>query len=219
MVLLLYFLNGLHHGLGTDHLMAVTTLARRGASPGEVTRLGLRFGLGHMSVLLLLGSLALLWNFTVPLVWESRAERLGGGLLILLGLWTLLEWLRDAGYIHSHQHQHALRDVAHTHFHMHLGGEHPHRHVHAHFSTVLGALFALSGLRSLLLSVLPILQTRSLAWALIYILFFGVGIVVAMSAYGWAAGLALRGWGQRHWITLAVGTLSLGLGVYWIAAS
>lgn len=219
MILLFYFLNGLHHGLGADHLMAISTLAGRGASRREVSQLGLRFGLGHMGVLVFLGGLALIWNLSVPSSWESRAETVGGGLLVLLGLWTFTEWLREAGYIHSHQHQHQLRNAPHTHVHFHLGGDHPHQHIHPHFSTFLGGLFALSGLRSLLLSAVPILETRSLLWALAYILIFGLGIVVSMAVYGWVAGSALSGKGHRKWITLLLSALSVTLGVYWISAS
>lgn len=219
MVLLLYFLNGLHHGLGSDHVMAITTLAGRGAGNREVTGLGLKFGLGHMGALVFLGGAALLMNLTIPASWESRAEAFGGGLLVLLGFWTFVEWLREVGYVHSHHHTHGRRPKGHVHYHFHLQGHHPHQHAHPHFSTALGALFALSGLRSLLLGAVPILQARSLFWALIYILIFGLGIVTSMAACGWLAGAAAQRQGHGQAVTLLVSLFSVALGAYWIWAS
>ncbi|MFQ5930431.1 MAG: hypothetical protein ACE5MK_12095 [Acidobacteriota bacterium] len=219
MLVILSFLNGIYHGLGADHLMAITALANRGGSRREVSLMGLRFGLGHMGILVLLGVAGLLWNFTASAAWESRAEMLGGGLLILLGLWTLLEWLKGVGYIHSHRHIHEHSDHTHSHLHFHFKAGHPNEHVHPHFSSLLGALFALSGLRSLLLSVFPILQARSMGWALLYILVFGTGIVISMTAYGLVAGSALSKARSRSGVTLLLSATSITLGVYWIWVS
>ena len=109
-------------------MLAVSTLARKGARGTDVARLGLRFGMAHGGVLLVLCTLALIWNFSVSPAWESRTEIFGGGLLILLGAWTFVEWLREAGYIHSHQHTHAPDAAPHTHYHFHLQGDHPKKH-------------------------------------------------------------------------------------------
>ncbi len=84
--------------------------------------------MAHGGVLLVLCTLALIWNFSVSPAWESRTEIFGGGLLILLGAWTFVEWLREAGYIHSHQHTHAPDAAPHTHYHFHLQGDHPKKH-------------------------------------------------------------------------------------------
>ena len=229
MILIFSFLNGLHHGLGVDHMMAVTTLAGRGGSKKKVSWLGLKFGLGHMAILLVVGSVMLLWDLRMPAFWQSGTEILGGSLLILLGLWTLVEWLKEAGYAHSHRHSHRKGQVEHTHFHIHLGGRsphegrnphedrHPHEHVHLHSSTLLGALFALSGLRSILLPAVPILQTQSLLSVFVYVFLFGAGVVVSMGGYGWIAGSLLQSQRSRKSLTLALGCLSIGLGLYWVS--
>ena len=181
--------------------------------------MGLRFGLGHVGVLFFLGCVALAWGVTIPSAWQSTTEMFGGSLLVLLGLWTFLEWLREAGYAHAHPHRHRTRRADHTHFHIHLKDRHPHRHLHPHFSTVLGGLFALSGLRSLLLSAVPILQSRSTLWVAVYILLFGIGIVASMTAYGWISGSVLSSGLPRKWLTLILGFLSVGVGLYWISIS
>lgn len=216
---LLSFLNGLYHGLGSDHLMAITTLASRGGTRRQISLVGLRFGLGHMGILVLLSAAALMWNFSIPPSWESRAEAVGGGLLIALGLWTFTEWLKDVGYVHSHAHTHDGRQSSHSHLHFHLRGDHPHQHTHIHFSSLLGAFFAFSGLRALLMSAFPILSADSLHWALFYILAFGLGIVVSMTAFGLLLGSWLgRGLGRR-WVSLVLSAASIGLGTYWIWSS
>jgi hypothetical protein len=219
MTLVLGLLNGVYHGWGIDHLTAVATLAGKGASKKDVMWLGLRFGLGHVGILLLMGGFALLWNVTIPSSWQTAAEILSGSLLVLLGLWTFMEWLREVGYALPHSHHHGTRRSEHTHFHIHLRGQHPHRHIHPHVSSLLGGLFALAGIRSLLMSTVPILQTRSSLWASLYILLFGMGIVVSMTAYGWLAGSAISGRRTRKWLTLTLACLSVGLGLYWISVS
>ena len=217
MILFFYFLNGVHHGLGSDHLIAITTLVGRGGQLRETARLGLRFGIGHMGLLLVLGTVVLLGNVGVTVWWESKAEVFGGGLLVLLGAWTFTEWLKEIGYIHSHPHQHSGQE--HEHLHFHFKARHPHRHFHPHFSTLLGALFALSGLRFLLLGAVPILQSRSFFWAFIYVLLFGAGVVTSMSLYGWVAGSVLSRRPSRSWITLLLSASSVALGAYWISTS
>ncbi len=217
MILFFCFLNGVQHGLGNDHLIAITTLVGRGGKLRESARLGLQFGIGHVGLLLVLGTSALLGNFGVTVWWESKANIFAGGLLILLGAWTFTEWLKEAGYIHSHPHQHSGQE--HEHLHFHFKARHPHRHVHPHFSTLLGALFALSGLRSLLLSAVPVLQSHSVFWALIYVLLFGAGGVTSMSLYGWMAGSALGRCPCQSWITLLLSASSVTLGTYWISTS
>lgn len=217
-MLFFFFLNGLHHGLGADHVMALSNILVRGGRLREVSLMGLSFGLGHMGVLILLGGAALLFNFTIPDQWERNAEIFGGGLLILLGAWTFAEWLREVGYIHSHTHSHG-HGKEHEHYHFHFHGRHPHQHVHAHLSTLLGGLFALSGVRALLLMVVPILEVRSLYWALGYIVVFGIGIVVSMTAFGLLAGSALNRTRHRSRITLLLSASSVTLGAYWIYSS
>ncbi len=218
-VLLFSLLNGIYHGMGADHMLAVSTLARKGARRADVARLGLRFGMAHAGVLLVLFTLALIWNFSVSPAWESTAEVFGGAVLVLLGAWTFLEWLREAGYIHSHVHTHASGATPHTHYHFHLQGDHPKKHTHPHASTLLGALFALSGLRALLITAVPILQSKSLWLILLYLGVFGLGIVLSMTVWGLIIGSALKGERSGHWVSLTLSVSSVALGSYWIVAA
>jgi len=105
---------GFLHGLGADHLMAIASLAitprtgRPGPTPFDVA---VRFALGH-AVLLLAGSaLVLLVGWQIPEVVEQTGERVGGLLLIGMGLFTLWIVASDRLYGHSHGHQHDREDV------------------------------------------------------------------------------------------------------------
>jgi hypothetical protein len=73
---------GLRHASDPDHLAAVTTLVTNGR--GGATRLGLTWGLGHASSLILL-------EVTIGLV------------IVALALWLLLRWRRGA-FAHDHTH-------------------------------------------------------------------------------------------------------------------
>ena len=219
MWIILSFLNGLQHGLGSDHLLAITNLVNHGGGCRQVSLMGFRFGLGHMGILVLWGTGALIWNLTVSPQWESRAEILGGGMLVLLGLWTLVEWLGQVGYIHSHSHSHGSGRRVHSHLHFHFRGRHRQEHTHPHVSSFLGALFALSGLRSLLLGLFPVLQGNSATWAMLYILVFGLGIVSSMTAYGLVASAVVGRPRSRGWVTCSLGVSSIAVGIYWIWTS
>jgi high-affinity nickel permease len=92
---------GLRHASDPDHLAAVTTLVtNRG---GGATRLGLTWGLGHASSLVLLGVPIVLWKAYLPVRVEESAEVTIGLVIVGLALWLLLRWRRGA-FAHEHAH-------------------------------------------------------------------------------------------------------------------
>jgi High-affinity nickel-transport protein len=92
---------GLRHASDPDHLAAVTTLVTNGR--GGATRLGLTWGLGHASSLVLLGVPIVLWKAYLPAGVERGAEVTIGLVIVALGLWLLLRWRRGA-FAHDHTH-------------------------------------------------------------------------------------------------------------------
>ena len=216
------FALGFLHGLGMDHLMAITTLVRGGVTgrrASSVVWIGLKFGLGHMSLLAVAAGAGLLLRFTVPPRFELAMESTGGLLLVALGLWVLLDLRGDRWVIHAHSHEHEP-SPPHTHVHLHRHGLTEHRH--SHLAWGLGAVFALSGIRSLLVMV-PVVLAPSFGVALLYIGLFGAGIVLSMSLYGWLAacllGLAGRNRILDRWTGALTGTASLVMGGYWLFRS
>ena len=92
---------GLRHATDPDHLAAVTTLVTNGR--GGATRLGLTWGLGHASSLLVLGVPIVIWKSYLPPTIEQSAEVAIGLVIMALALWLLLRWRRGA-FTHDHTH-------------------------------------------------------------------------------------------------------------------
>jgi hypothetical protein len=218
---------GFLHGLGADHLMAIASLAvtprsaeRPGPTPFDVA---VRFAVGH-AVLLMAGSaLVLVVGWQIPSVVEQAGERAGGAILIALGLFTLWIALSDRLYGHSHGHGHDHHHAEHVHWHFHLGRRerHPGPDAHAHGAGVLGAVFAVSGLRALTLLAPTLHGSASLVTLLYLVAVFALGILLSMSIFG----IVLTRLLGSPWVVRTVGRgaaaltalASIGLGIYWVA--
>src|SRR5690348_3637885 len=142
---------GFLHGLGADHLMAIAALSIDGRSTvqrARVIRTACQFAFGHM---LLLGAgvvLALTFGWILPEALASGADRVGGGLLVLLGMAGLWTTLSGRAYGHVHV-EHAGRPRWHLHF--GTRAAHPGSHEHSTLPTAVGAVFAVSSVRALVL--------------------------------------------------------------------
>ena len=126
------------------------------------------------------------FGWQIPARFEQGGEFIGGCLLIALGL--IVGWLTLSGrlYVHAHVHEDG-HDGAHRHWHLHLGRQHSHRPtIHTVLPGVLGAVFAMSGLRALILS-LPLWNTPGANhfWSLLFLVaIFAIGILLSMSLFG-----------------------------------
>jgi nickel/cobalt exporter len=218
---------GFLHGLGADHLMAIAALSlATPLGPARYARafgLAVKFALGHALLLAFGASLVLFFGWQVPLRVEEGGELVGGSLLILMGLFV--GWLAVSGrlYVHSHAHEDGTQG-AHRHWHLHLGREHSHRlSVHAVLPGLLGAVFAVSGLRALVIS-LPLWDAPPDAghlWSLLLLVaLFATGILISMSLFGIVLAHTLssrRMTGHLARASAAATALgSFALGVYWI---
>ncbi len=118
-VLVISLALGLRHASDPDHLAAVTTLIASRESPGrarEAGLMGLSWGLGHGTTLVLLGLPLVLLGRYLPEAVQQGAEVAIGAIIVFLGLRLLLRWRR--GLFHAHPHRH--------------GGAEEHRHLHSH---------------------------------------------------------------------------------------
>lgn len=205
--------------------MAITALSL--ATPlgpvryGRAFWLAVRFAVGHAVLLSLGTALILFFGWQVPVRFEHMGEFVGGCLLILLGV--VGGWLAWTGRIYAHAHAHAHGDEGlHSHWHVHIGHTHSHRStIHNALPGVLGAVFAVSGLRALILS-LP-LWNASHAFGMLFILIglFALGILMSMSLFGIVLAHILDTRRMTAYITrvaaAATAVGSLGLGLYWIS--
>lgn len=209
---------GFLHGLGADHLMAIAALAvdRRGREDGVIVRMAVGFAVGHALVLGAGVALALGLGLALPAAFEAGAERVGGA--ILVGLGAIGVWSVASGRTVAHAHPDA---DGRTRWHLHVvGGHHPHGR--SRVPTCLGAVFALSSLRALML-LEPFGASAAVLAApamLALVGLFGVGIIASMSLFGVVLARVLslhvlRAVSQSA--TVVVATASILLGGYWIA--
>jgi len=221
----------LHVVSGPDHLAAVAPLSLQRHRPAW--QAGLRWGLGHGLGVGLVALLMLGLRETLPVeALSSWSERLVGVLLLVVGLWAIRQGLKVQ--VHVHRHAHDGSEHEHVHFHppAHAHGHAPAddvggapglpRHRHGHAALGIGALHGLAG-SSHFLGVLPTLAFPDLASATGYIIGFGAGTVVAMTAFS-----SLLGWVTRRWasgpsrtyqsLLYASGSAAMAVGGWWLWA-
>jgi len=217
---------GFLHGLGADHLMAIATLSVNPDGTGRVERrepirVALRFALGHAVVLLVGAGGVLLLGWQIPALVERTGEIVGGVLLILMGGFTL--WVVAAERLYGHTHHSGWRQ-----WHVHFGrrDRHPAPPAHSGSAGLLGAVFAVSGLRALTLlgpELSPGGAGASLATLLYLVAIFAVGILLSMSLFGIVLSRVLgsdrlaASAGRGAAAVTAVASIALGM--YWVTAA
>jgi ABC-type nickel/cobalt efflux system permease component RcnA len=178
------FVAGVLHGLGPDHLAAITAFGTAGGRDARrVVFFSTRFAAGHAVVIAIAGLLGKFGRLMLPPAWERRFDMATGALLVFTGAVLLGGLISKRISLHAHEHVHT--PGPHRHFHLHWFGSQRHQHAHGNSAALLGALFAVGGARSLL-AIVPIALANTLASSVIRIAAFVVGIIVAMVAYGLA---------------------------------
>jgi len=193
-ILLISALLGLRHASDPDHLAAVTTLIASEEDPDKMRQagfMGLLWGAGHGTTLVLIGLPLVLFNRFLPEVVQQAAEALIGAIIVLLAVRLLLRWRRGLFHVHTHTH----------------GGGEPHRHVHSHARqealehahkrrTPLGAygvglVHGIGGSGGLTLLLLSTISDKAQAAGALVL--FAVGTAVSMALLSTAFGLAIAG--------------------------
>jgi sulfite exporter TauE/SafE len=208
----------LHVFAGPDHLAALAPLslqARRRA-----WAVGLRWGLGHSSGVLVVAAAAFGLRQVVHLeALSAWGERLVGATMIVLGLWGLRSLFRER--LHAHGHHHEGSD--HVHFHVHRSGEAhdaPRAHVHRHAAFWVGTLHGLAGTAHLV-GILPSLALPTAAQTAAYLLAFATGTLLAMTLFASLIGILAPGRTERglrayRWVLGAASGLCALTGAAWI---
>ncbi len=219
-VLVVSLLLGLRHASDPDHLAAVTTLiaseahrrARKAAS------MGLFWGLGHGTTLVLVGLPLVLLGQYLPERIQQAAEVAIGVIIVILALRLLTRWRR--GLFHAHDHSH---DGGPSHRHLHSHADAPVHH-HSHDTALRAPLSAYGvglmhgiggsgGLTLLLLSTIP-----DPSEAVVALLIFATGTAVSMALLSTALGLAIAtGPVARNFERVApvLGALAAAFGVWY----
>jgi ABC-type nickel/cobalt efflux system permease component RcnA len=163
-LLLVSLLLGLRHASDPDHLAAVTTLiaSEEQRRIRKATYMGLFWGLGHGTTLVVLGLPLVLLGQYLPERVQQTAEVAIGAIIVALAVRLLVRWRRGAFHAHAHVHD---EGEPHRHLHSHAG-EAVSAHEHSHSTALRTPLSAYGvglvhgvggsgGLTLLLLSTIP----------------------------------------------------------------
>ncbi len=195
-ILLISALLGLRHASDPDHLAAVTTLI---ASEKDHERLrkagimGLLWGAGHGTTLVLIGVPLVLFNRYLPETVQQAAETLIGFIIVALAARLVFQWRR--GPLHAHVHTH---DGGQAHRHVHSHAEDT-SHGHAHrvpqrtplSAYGVGLVHGIGGSGGLTLLLLSTISDKVQATGAL--LLFAAGTALSMALLSTAFGFAIAG--------------------------
>jgi len=220
-ILLISVLLGLRHASDPDHLAAVTTLIASQEERHQVRKaglMGLFWGLGHGTTLVVIGLPLVLLNRYLPEVIGRIAEVAIGCIIVLLAVRLLLRWRQ--GFYHVHVHVHNAGDP-HRHVHSHATED---SHEHAHraaqrtplSSYGVGLVHGIGGSGGLTLLLLSTISDKAQATAAL--LLFAAGTAVSMAILSTVFGLVIAGGPiGRNFERVApvLGVLSMAFGAWY----
>jgi hypothetical protein len=205
---------GAYHVLsGPDHIAAVAPLALDARS--RSWRTGCTWGIGHASGVVVVAVAAIFLRDALA-IGDTAAwgERLVGGALIALGLWSVARAARVQTTPHAHGPLH------HRHVAVQAGPVWARRLGHAHAAFLVGTLHGVAG-SSHFFGVLPALALPTTQASLVYVAAFGVGTVLSMTAFAGALGrVGPHSTALSHRALMGTtGVLAIAVGAVWISGS
>lgn len=190
------FLLGLRHATDADHVVAVTAIVSRERSFSRAARIGALWGIGHSLTVLVIGGLIVAFRIAIPPRVGLGLEFVVALVLILLGFANLRPVSAAEG-AELESERLARAD-----------GWRP---------LLVGIVHGLAGSAAVALLVLAVIPET--AWALAYLVVFGLGTVAGMTVVTWLVA-APAVYAARHvvrfqrGIRFAAGTLSLLFGLF-----
>lgn len=179
---------GARHALEPDHLAAVSTMASHGRSLRDTSRITIAWGLGHTSLIAVIGVAFIALNLQLPAWLQASGEGLVGLMMVLMGAHVLWRMRLTKFHIHRHAHDGHPGDTPHSHFHVHQRDT-GHRHsgdvawMRRPWAAYLtGSVHGLAGSGAAI--ALAVAAAPSAKVALLYLLVFGVGSVAGMALLG-----------------------------------
>ena len=238
-IIVLGFFLGMRHATDPDHVVAVTTIVSRERTMFHAAIIGALWGLGHTFTILLVGSAMILFKLTIPPRLGLSMELSVGFMLILLGVLNLtgvmrraMEWIAIL----------RLGRGAHSHF--VLGRRMIHTHdedgdlvamdrdsilgwtprwwkqlslFHILRPLTVGIVHGIAGSAAIALLVLAAINRP--AWAIAYLMIFGLGTIAGMMAITAAIALPFT-YTMRHFgrlnrgLAMASGVMSVSFGLF-----
>ncbi len=225
---------GIRHATDPDHVIAVSTIVTREQKISRAAVIGLAWGVGHTLTILVVGTILIVFRITLPPRVGLSMELAVGLMLIFLGLRNLrlsltVPWSKRKQHHHAEAHYHLHGDYIHVHAddHSHSQEETPLSKLDRRFRRfsaysavrplVIGIVHGLAGSAAIALLVLSTIPNP--AWAIGYLLIFGVGTILGMILITLAMGGTLI-YGQKRFASIgrhfdtAAGVISLAFGVF-----
>ena len=214
---------GLRHSLDPDHVVAVSTIVSEYRNPFRSLWVGISWGLGHTTTLLVIGIVIIALRLAIPERLALVFEFLVGIMLVGLGAQVIYKFVQRK----VHQHRHGPQDDGHQHFHSHAQdpGHAPKHHQVRGIGTpffrkksfFIGTVHGVAGSAALTLLVLASIESPLAGIA--YILLFGLGSVLSMGIMTILIGLpfvfsANRLPGLNQIMQVSAGTFSILFGVF-----
>jgi len=221
----------IHVVAGPDHLAAVSPLALN--AKFRPWLIGMSWGIGHVAGMLLLGLIFFFFRDLIPIEFISdNSERIVGILLVVIGIWALVK-VRN------------YRKDNHTHIHTHTDTEgstyiHDHNHIHSdmqkHSHTAsdkakekqsywaaagIGIIHGFAGI-SHVVSMLPTLAFSTNYEAVLYLIGFGAGTIIAMVLFSFLLGILAASASKQRKDTVFVtinalaGISAIFVGILWM---
>jgi ABC-type nickel/cobalt efflux system permease component RcnA len=235
------FLLGLAHAIEVDHMIAVTAFVSTRPALRAAAGFGLRWGLGHSIAVFIAGGILIATGLRWPERYDALGEAIVGILLVAVGVWAMLRARKlhlhppEEHGDHAHLHTHGGKAAAHAHDHQahppHApvhppAGHHHHDHDHAHEKhgiTLVGLMHGLAG-TSAVVALVPVTMMDRWVVGLGYLMAFGAGVMLAMTAYALVAAAAFRRaasgslrWGRAIGRFAGIGSIVVGLVWIWRA--
>ncbi len=235
--MLLGLLFGVQHATDPDHVVAVATIVARTRRFGAGALVGAFWGLGHTVTFAATGVALVVFHVTVAPWVERSFEMVVALMLIVLGAARILWVFRGSDPVPvahlAEPHAHEPGPALHSHVHAHPQGVHQHPHAHpparllralqtvgpaqALRSALVGLVHGLAGSATVALLVLSTISGT--AQAIGYLLVFGLGTILGMTAITGALSLPFtlripRLDGARRTLAVATGALSVAFGIY-----
>jgi ABC-type nickel/cobalt efflux system permease component RcnA len=206
---------GMRHSTDPDHVVAVSTIVSRERSVKQGAIIGMMWGFGHTLTIFIVGALIILFNLTIPPRIGLSMEMAVAAMLILLGVLNLTGVLQRVtermtpakwrqaeeetlpkkpgvarGLVDRFGYFNLLRPLA------------------------IGLVHGLAGSAAVALLVLSMIHSP--AWAIAYLVVFGLGTVVGMMLMTtvMAIPIALTGKKSSRYLTVASGLVSICFGMF-----
>jgi high-affinity nickel-transport protein len=212
---------GMRHSTDPDHVVAVSTIVSRERSVRQGAVIGMMWGFGHTLTIFIVGAAIILFNLTIPPRIGLSMEMAVAGMLILLGVLNLTGVLQkltarftpakgfntvgpEASGSADAAMMPGLRQRLLTRF----------GYYHLLRPLAIGLVHGLAGSAAVALLVLSMIHSP--AWAIAYLVVFGLGTVVGMMLMTTVMSIpiALTGKKSSRFLTTASGLVSVCFGLF-----